>query len=147
MNTVPSAVICGVTSSFNTASMYCTETVLLTVVWMGILVPCLTEAFSLFWVTMRGLESSLPTPLDSAALIKKSMAKFGERCEKPKPVVGGAPAAKLVFKGRPEVTPLPESTPVPTLTGAAGTPEPEVTPLPPTAGLPEKSERDRKSVV
>ena len=76
---VPSAVICGVTSSLSTASMYCTEMVLLMVVWIGILTPCFTVAFSLFWVTMRGLESSLPTPLDSAAVIKKSTAKFGER--------------------------------------------------------------------
>ena len=38
--------ICGVTSSFSTASMYCTEMVLLMVVWIGILVPCFTVAGS-----------------------------------------------------------------------------------------------------
>src|SRR5579863_3432854 len=95
-------------------------------------------AFSLFWVTILGLESSFPTPLDSAALMKKSTAKFGERCEKPKPEVGGAPAEKLVFKGKPLVTPLPEvAPPEGTVTGGAGIPE-VVTPLPPTAGLPLK---------
>src|SRR5271169_4942793 len=100
MNTLPSAVICGVTSNFNTASMYCTEMVLLMVVWIGTFVPCFTVAFSLFWVTILGLESNLPTPLASAALMKKSMAKFGERCEKPKPLVG-VPADNEVFRGIP----------------------------------------------
>src|SRR6202040_982895 len=83
---------------------------LLMVVWIGIFTPCLTVAFSLFCVTMRGLESSLPTPFDSAAVMKKSTAKFGERCEKPKPDVG-APAAKFVCSGKPVVTPLPEVPP------------------------------------
>ena len=78
MKIVPSAVICGVTSSFSTASMYWTEIVLLIVVWIGIFVPCFTVAFSLFWVMTLGFESSLPTPLDSAALIMKSRAKLGE---------------------------------------------------------------------
>src|SRR5260370_119589 len=64
MKTVPSAVICGVTSSFSTASMNCTEIVLLIVVWMGIFCPCLIIAFSLFWVTTLGLECSFPTPFD-----------------------------------------------------------------------------------
>src|SRR5262249_37018907 len=141
MKTVPSAVINGVTSSLSTASMYCTETVLLIVVWIGTLVPCFTVAFSLFWVTTRGFDSSLPTPLDSAALMKKSIAKFGDRCEKPKPLVGGAPAAKLVTSGKPDETPLPAVTPPPTVTGAGGMPAPVVTPLPPTAGEPENKER------
>ena len=35
-------------------------------------------AFSLFCVTIRGLERSLPTPLDSAAVIKKSRAKLAD---------------------------------------------------------------------
>jgi|GEM_PF-6810609 len=39
MKIVPSAVICGVTSNFNVASMNCTEIVLLIVVWIGILTP------------------------------------------------------------------------------------------------------------
>src|ERR1700675_4704428 len=46
-----------------------------------------------------GFESNLPTPLDSAAVIKKSMAKLGERCPKKTPLVG-APAPKLTFNGR-----------------------------------------------
>src|SRR3954470_22403110 len=66
---------------------------------MGILTPCLTVAFSLFCVTTRGLESSLPTPLDSAADIKKSTAKFGERCTKPSPLVG-TPAPRFTASGR-----------------------------------------------
>ncbi len=70
MYTVPSAVICGVTTSCNTASMYCTAMVLLMLVWIGILVPCFTVALALFWATSCGLESSLPTPLDSAAVIR-----------------------------------------------------------------------------
>src|SRR5262252_6483656 len=100
MKTVPSAVICGVTSSFSTASMNVIEIVLLIVVCTGIFVPCLTTAFSLFWVTTRGFESSLPTPRDSAAVMKKSTAKFGERCEKPMPLVG-TPAPRLTASGKP----------------------------------------------
>ena len=69
--------------------------------------PCLTVAFSLFWVTMRGFESNLPTPLDSAAVMKKSTAKFGERWEKPKPLVGAA-APRLTLRGNTgRVAPLP----------------------------------------
>src|SRR5271169_6591537 len=67
---------------------------------MGNLTPCLMTAFSLFCVTMRGLESNLPTPFASAAVIKKSMAKFGDLCSKPKPLVG-TPAPKLVASGSP----------------------------------------------
>src|SRR6266550_4964379 len=106
---------------------------------MGIFVPCLIVAFSLFCVTTRGLERSLPTPFDSAAVMKKSIAKLGERCENPKPEVG-EPAEKFVLSGRPVVTPFPDAKPVPTLTGFWGIPVPGVTPLPPTAGEPEKSE-------
>src|SRR5215470_17369526 len=89
---------------------------------------------------MRGLDSSLPTPLASAAVMKKSTAKFGERCEKPKPLVGD-PAEKLVFKGRPVVTPLPDVEPAPIDIGAGGIPAPVVTPLPPTRGSPENNDR------
>src|SRR6266436_115197 len=45
-----------------------------------------------------GLESSLPTPLASAAVIKKSTAKLGDRCASSRPLVG-TPAPKLVTKG------------------------------------------------
>src|ERR1700726_4313533 len=67
---------------------------------MGNLTPCLMMAFSLFCVTMRGLESNLPTPLDSAAVIKKSSAKLADRKEYPMPDVG-TPAPKLVTSGIP----------------------------------------------
>src|SRR5260370_31801839 len=56
-------------------------------------------AFSLFCVVSLGFERSLPTPLASAAEMKKSTAKFGERCPRNSPLVG-APAARLVFNGR-----------------------------------------------
>src|ERR1700720_1005495 len=79
--------------------MYCTEIVLLMVVWIGILTPCFTVAFSLFCVTMRGLESSLPTPLDSAAVMKKSTAKLGDREMKPNPLVG-TPAPRFTESGK-----------------------------------------------
>src|SRR5271155_2874544 len=72
---------------------------------MGILTPCFTVAFSLFWVTMRGFESSLPTPLASDAVMKKSSAKFGERVEKPKPLVG-TPAPRLTLRGKAPVVAL-----------------------------------------
>src|SRR5690242_382999 len=85
-----------------------------------------------------GLESSLPTPLASARLRKKSKAKFGERCEKLKPLVG-APAGKLVFNGVPVVIPLPLVVPEAQTNGDAGTPP--VTPLQPTAGSPPKIDR------
>src|SRR5215470_12164784 len=55
-------------------------------------------ALSLFCVTIRGLESSLPTPLDSAAVMKKSTAKFGDRCASNKPLVG-ALAGRFTFRG------------------------------------------------
>ena len=85
---------------------------------------------------MRGLESSLPTPLASAAVMKKSMAKFGERCEKPKPLVGDAGAEDGVQR-KPDVTPLPEADPLGDRTlAAAGILVQSVTPLPPTAGAP-----------
>src|SRR5277367_3530515 len=98
--------------------------VLLMVVWIGILVPCLTVAFSLFCVTTRGLESNFPTPLASDAVMKKSSAKFGERNEYPKPLVG-VPADRLVLSGMPEVIPLPEvPLLLPTVTGDGGMPAP-----------------------
>src|ERR1700674_4174594 len=45
-----------------------------------------------------GFERSLPTPLASAAVIKKSTAKFGERGASSKPLVG-PPASRLLTKG------------------------------------------------
>ena len=44
------------------------------------------------------------------------MAKLGERCEKPKPLVG-APAGKLVLSGRPLVMPFPEPLVLPMVIG------------------------------
>src|SRR5713101_3764199 len=79
--------------------MNCTEIVLLIVVCIGILVPCFTVAFSLFCVMTLGFESNLPTPLASAAVMKKSTAKFGERCPRNSPLVG-ATAERKVFNGR-----------------------------------------------
>ena len=61
--------------------------------------------------------------------MKKSTAKFGERCENPNPEVG-EPAAKFVFRGKPLVIPLPEVVPLPITTGGCGSPAPVVTPLP-----------------
>src|SRR4029077_15802310 len=89
---------------------------------------------------MRGLESNLPTPFDSAAVMKKSTAKFGERWVKPKPLVG-ADAPRLTLKGIPVEMPLPVAEPLPIVTGEAGMPGLVVTPLPPTAGEPLYSER------
>src|SRR6266849_3632965 len=97
---------------------------------IGIFVPCLTVAFSLFCVTTRGLESSLPTPFASAAVMKKSIAKFGERWPKNAPLVG-APAPKLVFKGNAAVLPVVSGT------GMGDV----VTGLAPTAGTPPKIDR------
>src|SRR5580700_10610263 len=105
---------------------------------MGILVPCLTVAFSLFCVMTLGFESNLPTPLASAMVMKKSTAKFGDRCEKLMPDVG-AFAGKFVFRGVPAVMPFPLAVPLPQITGD-GT-SPPVMPLQPTAGLPLKSDR------
>ena len=62
-------VICGVTCSFKHRVDVCVEMVLFTVVWIGIWAPCFTTAMALFWVTSCGLDSSLPTPLDSAAVM------------------------------------------------------------------------------
>src|SRR5260370_30398269 len=46
-----------------------------------------------------GFDSNLPTPLASAAVMKKSTAKLGERCPRKSPLVG-AVAPRLVFNGR-----------------------------------------------
>src|SRR5689334_7020484 len=102
MKTVPTAVICGVTSSFSTASIKVIEIVLLIVVWIGILLPCFSTAYSLLVVTRRGFERSLPTPRDSDAVMNKSTAKFAERCEKPSLLVG-TPAPRLTPSGKPEL--------------------------------------------
>src|SRR5712692_5657891 len=56
-------------------------------------------AFSLFCVMTLGFERSLPTPLASDAVMKKSTAKFGERCPRNNPLVG-TPAPRLVFNGK-----------------------------------------------
>src|SRR5260370_8214029 len=66
---------------------------------MGILVTCVTVAFLLFCVMTWGFERSFPTPLAFDAVMKKSTAKFGERCPRNNPLVG-AVAPRLVFNGR-----------------------------------------------
>src|SRR6266404_9848888 len=63
-------------------------------------------AFSLFWVTTRGFESSFPTPLASAAVIKRSTAKFGDRCPRKSPLVA-ALAPKFTLEGIPLLPPVP----------------------------------------
>src|SRR5712691_11636648 len=78
--------------------MNCTEIVLLIVVCTGIFVPCFTVAFSLFCVMTLGFDSSLPTPLASAALMMKSSARFRELWAKLTPLVGAC-APRLVLSG------------------------------------------------
>src|SRR5580698_8338454 len=112
---VPSEVICGVTSSSSTASTNWTETVLLTMVCTGILVPCLTTDFWLFWATIFGLEMSLPTPRSSAAVMTTSRAKLELANEYAKPLVGVA-APRLVSNG----TEPDANGGVPTANGGAG---------------------------
>src|SRR5271155_5801966 len=100
---VPSEVICGVTSSSSTASTNWTETVLLTIVCTGILVPCLTMDFWLFWATIFGLVMTM------------SRAKLALANEYAKPLVGVA-APRLVSSGtEPDV-----NGGVPTANGGAG---------------------------
>src|SRR5580692_10913573 len=119
---------------------------------MGILTPCFTVAFSLFCVTMRGFESSLPTPLASAAVMKKSTAKLEDRFENPKPLVG-TPAPRLRLRGRPPELAL-LSFGVTTgvaRTGALGVvvplvPSAEGPWLTPTCGEPENSDRPPATV-
>src|SRR5208282_5418860 len=114
---VPSEVICGVTSSSSTASTNWTETVLLTIVCTGILVPCLMVAFSLFCVITFGLDRSLPTPLSSAAVIMRSNATFADEKEYWMPLVG-EPTPRFVAKGiDPDVL---DDPPDPTTMGGAG---------------------------
>src|SRR5713226_9007752 len=52
-----------------------------------------------------GFESNFPTPLASAAVMKKSMAKLGDRCENPNPLnpPESGDALKEVASGRPLV--------------------------------------------
>src|ERR1700737_4823390 len=70
--------------------------------------------------------------------MKKSMAKFGDLCEKPKPLVG-ADAPRAVLRGNPVLTPFPV---VPdTVIGLGGIAPPGVMPLQPTDESPSKSER------
>src|SRR6267143_1029473 len=92
-------------------------------------------ALSLFWVMTLGFESNLPTPLDSAAVMNKSTAKFGERCASIRPLVG-APAAKLVTRGS---TGGSEDL---MLTGGGGLLSPKL--LCPTVGSPAMKFRPRK---
>src|SRR5260370_3223710 len=66
---------------------------------MGIVVPCLAIVLSLFGVMTLGFERSFPAPLDSDGVMKKSTAKFGERCPRKNSLVG-AVAPRLVFNGR-----------------------------------------------
>src|SRR5262249_57684630 len=84
-----------------------------------------------------GLESSLPTPLASDAVIKKSTAKFGDRCPKNRPLVG-TPAPRLTAKGSPAlVDPLPPDP----MTGGCGKADPVVTLLVPTVESPATAVR------
>src|SRR5580704_16876301 len=99
MKMVPSAVICGVTSSWSTASTNCTETVLFTMVCTGILVPCFTVAFWLFCVITFGFEINLPTPRSSAAVMMASSAKLADWNAYVIPLVGVV-APKAVNSGR-----------------------------------------------
>src|SRR5712691_5121424 len=102
---------------------------------MGIFTPCLTVAFSLFCVMTLGFESSLPIPFDSAAEMKKSTAKLGDRWPKNTPLVG-ATAPRFTLNGRPPVVLDPAE-----ISGGAGNAVPDVTGLVPTVGLPPKTER------
>src|ERR1700730_18576175 len=98
-------------------------------------------AFSLFCVTTRGFESNFPTPLASAAVMKKSTAKLGERCTKPKPLVG-APAPRLVLSGIPLAGPPVEPAGTATPGGAGNPGLPVAGPgLMPTCGAPLNNER------
>ncbi|MNY02004.1 hypothetical protein D3C86_1345580 [compost metagenome] len=67
-STLPSGVICGVTSSFRLALRNCTEVAPLDVAdWYGSSVPCSISALMLLAVTTRGLEMILPLPSASSA--------------------------------------------------------------------------------
>src|ERR1700730_7121814 len=86
--------------------------------------------FSLFCVTIFGLESNLPTPFASAAVMNRSPAKFGDRCPKKKPLVG-TPAPRLTLRGKPAVLVPDPEVGVP-ISGGCGMPVPVVTGLTPT---------------
>jgi len=88
MNTVPSAVICGVYFQLEHRVDVLHGNGIVDGGLNRNFSTLLHRSFFVVCVTMRGLESSLPTPFASAAVMKKSIAKFGERCEKPKPDVG-----------------------------------------------------------
>src|SRR5947209_6409965 len=83
-----------------------------------------------------GFESSLPMPFASAAEMKKSTAKLGDRWPKNTPLVG-ATAPRFTLNGRPPAVPAPPAE----ISGGAGNPGPDVTGLVPTVGLPPKTER------
>ena len=74
-STVPSAVICGVTSSESVASTYWTVTVWFATVWIGSRMPLWMCAFSLFWAVTLGEETTLTRPSFSAAASVKSRLK------------------------------------------------------------------------
>src|SRR5260370_41656659 len=86
-----------------------------------------------------GLERNLERRWVCAAVMKKSTAKFGERSENPKAMVG-EPADKNVVKGGPLVTPFPlVAPPLTQVNGDGGTPP--VMPLQPTDASPPKRVR------
>ena len=68
MITVPAAVICGVTLSVSAASLNVTVTVLFATVWIGICVPCVISAATLFCVVTRGVDRMRPLPDVSSAV-------------------------------------------------------------------------------
>src|SRR5712671_2182715 len=67
MMMVFSRVICGMTSSFSDAEMNSTLIWVAVVLTTGICVPCSMVAFWLFWVAMRGAESTFTSPFSSNA--------------------------------------------------------------------------------
>src|SRR2546427_12358936 len=85
-----------------------------------------------------GFESSLPIPFDSAAEMKKSTAKLGDRWPKNTPLVG-ATAPRFVLNGRPPA----EEVPPAEISGGAGKPGPAGTGVFPTVGVPPKTKRKR----
>jgi len=80
--------------------MYCTEIVLLMTVWIGIFVPCFTIAFSLFWVITFGFESSLPTPLDSAAVMNRVHRKVRRAVSEEEEAAGWNAGTQVYVEGQ-----------------------------------------------
>src|ERR1700722_5682317 len=77
----------------------------------GILVPCLTVAFSLFSVMTLGFERRLPTPFSSAAVMTASRPKLAEVNRYEMPLVG-------TLAGRFEISGIAEPVLPPVLPGA-----------------------------